>query len=83
MPTRPVGSGPAELRVAGPGVDGMTRRNPLAGRLVAKTLIRSGDQRRGHESFSCLMLGGRRPRASAADSTVIVHANIRGPHYFH
>jgi transposase len=25
----------------------------------------------------------RRPRASAADSTVIVHANIRGPHYFH
>jgi hypothetical protein len=24
-----------------------------------------------------------RPSASATDSTVIVHVNIRGPHYFH
>ena len=25
----------------------------------------------------------RRPAAAAADDGVIVHANLRGPHYFH
>ena len=38
-----------------------------------------------YKSFASILAYNleRRPCASAADSTGTVHANIRGPHYFH
>ena len=38
-----------------------------------------------YESIASILANNfdRRPSASAADSTVMVHANIRGPYYFH
>ena len=66
----PLGGPAAALRVAGPDVDGVACSRQLPGGLVAQALVRSGNECRGHESFSWLVPGSRVRRGEHdADTT--------------